>query len=864
VTPERWREVQRLLHEALGKPVSERAAFLEQACAGDPELRSEVASLLSSAEEAGDFLEVPPEPATAGDNGEEEPPRGRIGPYRVDRLLGRGGMGHVYLAVRADEQYRKRVAIKVVKRGTDTDFVLRRFRQERQILAGLDHPNIARLLDGGNTDDGLPYFVMEYVEGEPITTFCERCALSIPERLALFRTVCGAVQFAHQNLVVHRDLKPGNILVTANGVPKLLDFGIAKLLNPELAPQAIDMTVAGVRLFTPDYASPEQIQGERITTASDVYSLGVLLYELLTGQRPYRVKSRTPEEIGKQVVEAEPEKPSLAVTRPLGGDGASGVSQAFTEPQKLRRLLSGDLDTIVLKAMRKEPHRRYASVEQLSEDLRRHLEGLPVTARKDTVGYRAEKFLRRHKAGAAAGVLVLLSLLVGIAATSWEARIAWRERQRAERRLKDVRQLTNSFLFEFHNAIANLAGSTPARELLVRRALEYLGTLANEAGKDPSLKRELAEAYEKLGQIQGGTSANLGDTAGSIASYRAALDIREESLAADPGNLGDLDALAGCLETLAGILGRAGGEDESFRLAQRALAVRDRLVKADPKSRAFRSGLARAHFFLSNQLFALNRAREQIAEMEKAREIYEALAVEDPKDLNTRRSVALTHKYLASARFSPEKAEPALEGYRKSEAIERELVAADPTNALYKQDLSHSYAGIGEALFALRRVAEGAESYRKAIALRKELANADPRNAGIREALARGYLLLGRQHALYGDPRAALESIRQAIPIFEDLDASDPGVARRIASLAECQMLTGTAHERIARKAPSGSESATLEWLRAEESYRKARAVFEDLGRQGKLVPQAKEELENVRAGLERVSAALLLRGAPR
>ncbi|MGE5715264.1 MAG: serine/threonine-protein kinase, partial [Acidobacteriota bacterium] len=296
MTPERWREIQGFLHDALRRPAPERAAFLDEACRDDPALKSEVVSLLAASEEATDFLETPavsPAYAVAA----EEPARRRIGPYQVIRLLGSGGMGHVYLAVRADEQFQKRVAIKVVKRGTDTDFVLRRFRQERQILAGLDHSNIARLFDGGNTEDGLPYFVMEYVEGEPITTFCDRRGLGVKERLALFRTVCGAVQFAHQNLVVHRDLKPGNILVTADGVPKLLDFGIAKLLNPELSPQAIDMTAASLRLFTPDFASPEQIRGERITTASDVYALGALLYELLTGRRPYHVTNRTAEEI---------------------------------------------------------------------------------------------------------------------------------------------------------------------------------------------------------------------------------------------------------------------------------------------------------------------------------------------------------------------------------------------------------------------------------------------------------------------------------------------------------------------------------------------------------------------------------------
>ena len=573
------------------------------------------------------------------------------------------------------------------------------------------------------------------------------------------------------------------------------------------------------------------------------------------------MKSRTAEAISNAVLEEDPEKPSMAVTRAREGEATAEASLP-AEPQTLRRLLSGDLDTIVLKAMRKEPNRRYASAEQLSEDIRRYLEDLPVAARKDMVSYRAAKFLRRHKAGAAAAGLVLLSLIGGIVATSWQARVARREHELAERNLKDVRKLANSFLFEFHDAIANLAGSTPARELIVRRALEYLGTIARQAGTDRSLQRELANAYEKLGEIQGGASANLGDTAGAVASYRAALGIRETLLAADPKSVTDAEALAGCLETLAGILGRSGNVDESFRLAQRALSVRESLVKADPRSWALRKGLAQAHFVLSNQHGLLKKPRDQIAEMEKARQIFEALAAEDPRNPAARRSVALTNKYLASVRSSLGENEIALEGYRKSEAIERELVAADPTNALYKRDLSHSYGGVGETLFALGRVAEGTESYRRAIAIRKELVDADPKNAEIRRALAWGYLQLGRQHADFGDPRAALESLGQAIPICEDLVTSDPENARNVTDLADCYSTMGFAHERIAKKAPHGSDAVTSEWRRALESYSKARDVCNDSERQGRRTPRMKKILDEVDGNLKRVRAALDRKGA--
>jgi len=318
-----------------------------------------------------------------------ERPEVRIGPYRVLKELGRGGMGRVYLATRADEQYQKGVAIKVIGADVDRDEVVSRFRRERQILASLDHPNISRFLDGGATPDGRPYFVMEYVDGRAIDQYCDRERLSIPERLKLFRQLCSAVEYAHRNLIVHRDIKPGNILVSTEGVPKLLDFGIAKLVNPRFSGNAGTMT--GL-VMTPEYASPEQVRGEPVTTTSDVYSLGVLLYLLLTGHPPYRFKSRQTVDVLRAVCDDEPEKPSTAVGRTQhagGGPKPEDVSLAREEnPQQLRRRLSGDLDTMLLKALRKEPSRRYPSVEAFSEDIRRYLEGLPIRARKATFSYR--------------------------------------------------------------------------------------------------------------------------------------------------------------------------------------------------------------------------------------------------------------------------------------------------------------------------------------------------------------------------------------------------------------------------------------------------------------------------------------------
>ena len=423
--PEKWEQVKELFALALEQEPAERSRFLRQACAGDDRLRVEVESLLSSFDGADTFLEDCPAAdlftkqsrAIAGK---------KIGAYRIVREIGRGGMAVVYLGERDDQSYRKQVAIKMVKPGIDTEQILQRFRNERQTLAALDHSNIVKLLDGGSTEDGLPYLVMEYVEGLPIDQYCDLHTLSIDERLPLFRQVCSAVQYAHENLVIHRDLKPGNILIAKGGVPRLLDFGIAKLLNPGFS-QVPLATLANWRPMTPEYASPEQIRGRAITTAADVYSLGVLLFELLTGHRPYRAAvGQSFLEMERLVCETEPEKPSVVVSRMEEKTSAHGAAPTVVTPElvstqrglrppELRRRLRGDLDTIVLKAIRKEPGRRYSSVEEFSQDIERYLTGMPVLARKSTIAYRGGRFLRRHKESLATALtlLILVATLVG-------------------------------------------------------------------------------------------------------------------------------------------------------------------------------------------------------------------------------------------------------------------------------------------------------------------------------------------------------------------------------------------------------------------------------------------------------------------
>ncbi|MEM7356684.1 MAG: serine/threonine-protein kinase, partial [Acidobacteriota bacterium] len=441
MTPERWQRLKEIFSQAAALPPEGREAFLAQSCGDDSAMRHEVESMLESDRETATLDDDNPIVRFLGHTLPSGPfQERRFGSYRAVGEIGRGGMAVVYAAVRDDDQYHQQVAIKLIKRGMDTDAIIARFRQERQILAHLVHPNIARLLDGGLTEDGLPYLVMEHIEGLPIHLYCERNQLTTAERLQLFRTVCAAVHFAHQKLVVHRDLKPSNILVADDGEPKLLDFGIAKLLAPDSAISALAATVEGRAPMTPEYASPEQVRGEPTSTSSDTYALGVLLYQLLTGQRPYRLERLSPQEMERAICEQEPDKPSTAIIRestevsPAStGSGSKILSPSRTgSSAKLRRELAGDLDNIVMMALQKLPERRYSSVDQLSEDIRRHLEGLPVLARQDTFAYRAGKFIRRHRWGVIAASLIFASLVAGIAATTWQARQASRQRTTAE------------------------------------------------------------------------------------------------------------------------------------------------------------------------------------------------------------------------------------------------------------------------------------------------------------------------------------------------------------------------------------------------------------------------------------------------
>lgn len=847
MTPERWQQIKAALAAVLERPVEERTAFLDRCYDGDDALRAEVESLVAH-QEAGDSLidsakissqislacvmtdEFLPEQSPI-DNGDrtEEATISRVGTFKILGELGRGGVGSVYLAERDDQQYRRQVAIKLIRRGMDTDFVVRRFRNERQILAALDHPNIARLLDGGATENDRPYLVMEYVEGEPIDVYCDRHALNIEERLKLFQQVCAAIHYAHQHLVIHRDIKPSNILVTKEAAPKLLDFGIAKLLTPELAAQTLDPTLTAMRLLTPAYASPEQIKGQPITTATDVYSLGVLLHELLTGHKPYRVDSRAPLEVMQAVLEREATRPSTAImiTETTHGDGGpasrltpESVSKARdATPDRLRRRLRGDLDNIVLTALRKDPQRRYASVQQFSEDIRRHLKGLPVIARADTLGYRAAKFIRRHRIGVAAAAMVLITLIGGIIAVN-------QQRRRAERRFNDVRKLAHSVVFDYHDAIADLPGSTPARQRMVKDALEYLDSLATEASGDRALQRELATAYQKIGDVQGNSNmANLGDTAGALVSYRKSLAIRQALLQSDPTNddlrielaesherIGDVLRTTGevsdadknyqqainLLETksapdkgrqrqLADLLYRVGnlkGYPRTSNLGdtkgaleyhRRALAVRESLVAADPDNVDLKVDLAESHRSIANILAsatsdlttAENHARQGVS-------IAQDLIVAEKTSARALRVVTETQDALARLLLLKGETNDALAVCLESLKTAERMLAIDPKNMQARQDLASGHTLAGNIFTRLGDVANGLKHHREALTMYEAIAADDPTNESAKRWIAQNYINLGMAFET-SDTKAALRSYQQSVTALEALVKEKPG-----------------------------------------------------------------------------------------
>jgi len=705
MTPEDWCRVGELFHEALAIAPGERTAWIERVCEDNGGVRRELLSLLESDRVAGEgFVQGRVKSAVVSFYEETNTANSvrRVGPYRLIRELGRGGMGTVYLAERDDEQYHTHVAVKLIRPGMDTDFILYRFRRERQTLAHLQHPNIGRLLDGGTTADGLPYIVMEYIDGSPITEYCETHSLDIRERLELFLQVCSAVEYSHRHFVVHRDLKPGNILVDQSGTAKLLDFGICKILHSDPG------ETVGMLLLTPDYASPEQILGDAITVASDTYSLAAVLYELLTGAKPHRIEKTTPQAIERAICEQDIVAPSLAAGS-----------------KSLARRIAGDLDTILLHALEKDPNRRYASVEEFSEDLRRHFTHQPVKARPNTVAYQLAKFVRRYRGTVAAAAAIIMSLTAGVITATREARTA-------RENLAQFRRLANTFVFEIHDAIRELPGSTRARQLIVQTGLQYLDQVAQNSRGDHGLLAELAAAYQRIGDVQGDVmAANLGNTAAALESYQKAMALLRWLAIEDPGNRKlQLDRMI-LLQHSGGVYSYTEQSQQALTAYQEAEQVGRALLSASPADGQVRRRLAEINIAAAEVLRICGEARVSLEESNKALALLLGSVGKETYAPALQYDLAIAYSAIGMSEVRLGQLPEGRERFRQSLALLKQLTGSEPANGSYQHELMRVYAHIGDVLGNpnLRNLEDtpGAISaYREMLALARHLYESDP------------------------------------------------------------------------------------------------------------------------------------------
>jgi eukaryotic-like serine/threonine-protein kinase len=691
-----WSEAKRLFAAALELTSDRRAEYLEAECQGKPALRAEVESLLENHARADNFFELIPFHA------KKDPLIGRrFGAWRLLREIGRGGMGVVYLAERADDQFRRRVAVKAVRPGFLDEQTVRRFENERRMLAVLDHPNIIRLLDSGITDDGIPFLVTDYVEGQTIDQFCDARGLSAKERLRLFREVLSAVHYAHQNLVVHRDLKPSNILVTPDGVPKLLDFGIARMLRPEYLGGPMALTRTAMQPLTPEFASPEQVRGQPVTTASDIYSLGVILYRLLAGHHPFEGKLGSVLELERAVCETEPEPPS---TRARGATGREAAAA---------RLLRGDPDNIVLKAMRLEPQLRYASAQHFSEDIRLYLDGYPISARRLSLWYRASRFAGRHRISCAAGAIFTIAIAVSAAA-------AIREQRLAARRFAELRSFANFVIRDFDSTLRQ--GVTPARRKLNEEALRYLDRLAKEAGGDPTVRLDLAEGYTRAGDVLGNPNgSSLGDMQSAENSYAKAIAIAGESSRSGTRDAASELALAKAQIGMADVLWPRGKIDRAIELYQAAIRETDDVLKSTRDKDA-----VRVDFRAWDHLMAAQENRNDIAAAIASAQ----QCLRYAEEMGARDLQAYVHEREGRFLVLDGKAG---EGEREIErAIETYQALDYSTGAIPKRKtLAEAYKSLGDAQRAGGELGAAERSYRRSIADAERLSSEDSRNAPV-------------------------------------------------------------------------------------------------------------------------------------
>src|SRR3984957_18227138 len=785
--------IEAIFNEVLALPSGERQALIEIRCGEDARLKSEIYSLLRACAEEEALAAVRlREARTDARTGLD---RKRVGAYEIDRLIGRGGMGAVYVAHRADGTFDKQVAIKLIDLPLATDLFRERFRMERQILAGLNHPLIARLLDGGVTCDGEPFLVMEYVDGVPIHRFCEDHRLSVAERLLLFKSVCEAVQFAHQNLVVHRDLKPDNILVMEDGTPRLLDFGTAKLLSPSADGMGSEFTRQGFQSFTPQYASPEQVLGNPITTASDTYSLGVLLYLLLTDVLPYELKEFTTAEMVRVICEQPPRRPTL----PGSGD----------------KRIDADLEAILLKSLRKGPGERYLTAVQFALDVQAYLDGRTVSARRGTMRYRAGKFVRRHRIALFGAALVTASLTAGVAGVIWQAKVADRERRRAVDTSAEMRQLSNSLLYELDEAIKELPGSSGVQKLLVTRVLDHLDRTSKSAAGDRLVQLDLANAYTRLGNIQGNPyDQNLGDTAGALVSLDKALLIAQSLAASAARDNEALRALASVEQARSEVLWGIGKTPQAVESMQAATEAYESLVAERDATPALISEAGAAYGTLGDELGqpgtpslgdlagAIDAYRKDIRLDERALSL-------DPNFPRARRGLGIVQLKIGNVEIETDPAQ-ALEDYRLAEERFDALAGAKQDGLSTLRIRANVVRKKATAMRELGEYGQAIPLFDQALAIQKQIAAADPKD---NRSLFDVYVDLTQKAYDYeyaadpaweADPQKRRRDLALAIPLLKEAQSiavqllkQTPSNEDRKASLADVQVRLGTAETEL-------------------------------------------------------------------